>query len=85
MDSPFIQIWLNNAMEAKERIDAQLAPPVTPEECKERLRRIEQENVRLQIEHLKKYPLVKKALAVKGLSIHGLYYDLETGVLNKIL
>ncbi|MFA4878113.1 MAG: carbonic anhydrase [Methanoregula sp.] len=84
MDSPFIQIWLNNALEAKERVDATLAPPVTPEEQKERRRLIEQENVRVQIEHLRRYPLVKKALAGKELRIHGLYYDLDTGILEKI-
>jgi len=85
MDSAFIQIWLNNAMEAKERVDARIAPPVTPEEHKNRRRLIEQENVRLQIEHLKKYPLVKKALSAGNLSIHGLYYDLETGVLTTVV
>jgi carbonic anhydrase len=46
---------------------------------------IEQENVRLQIEHLKKYPLVKDALAKKLVEVHGLYYDLETGALTKIV
>ncbi|WP_321506766.1 carbonic anhydrase [uncultured Methanoregula sp.] len=84
IDSPFIQVWLNNALEAKERVDATLASPATPEERKNRLRCIEQENVRLQIEHLQKYPLAKKALAGKKLQIHGLYYHLDTGLLEKI-
>jgi carbonic anhydrase len=46
---------------------------------------IEQENVRLQIEHLRTYPIVKNALKEKRIEIHGLYYDLETGALSKIV
>ena len=45
---------------------------------------IEQENVRLQIEHLFTYPLLKKAVDEKKVAVHGLYYDLATGELKKI-
>jgi carbonic anhydrase len=81
----YIPLWLNNAIEAKSRIDAKIAPPKTPEEFKTRSRMIEQENVRLQIEHLKRYPVVKKALAEQKIEIHGLYYDLSTGALTTIV
>lgn len=83
-DDVYIPLWLNNAMEAKSRVDSKIAPPKTPEQAKERSRMIEQENVRLQIEHLKHYPVVKKALAEKKIEIHGLYYDLNTGALSPI-
>jgi carbonic anhydrase len=46
---------------------------------------IEQENVRLQIEHLHTYPIIKNALKAQQIAIHGLYYDLETGALSKIV
>jgi carbonic anhydrase len=46
---------------------------------------IEQENVRLQIEHLRTYPIVAKAEKEKKIQIHGMYYDLETGALTKIV
>jgi len=46
---------------------------------------IEQENVRLQIEHLKRYPVVKKALSEKKIEIHGLYYNLSDGSLTTIV
>ncbi|TFG90693.1 MAG: carbonic anhydrase, partial [Candidatus Atribacteria bacterium] len=59
--------------------------PTTPEESKNRSRMIEQENVRLQLEHLKTYPLIKTALKEKSIEVHGLYYDLETGALTKIV
>ncbi len=85
LDDHYIPLWLNNATEAKQRVDAKIKKPVTPAEAKERSTMIEQENVRLQIEHLKKYPLVKTALAKKEISVHGLYYDLETGALSKIV
>ena len=85
LDDHYIPLWLNNAVEAKQRVDAKIKKPVTPAEAKERSTMIEQENVRLQIEHLEKYPLVKTALAKKEITVHGLYYDLETGALSKIV
>ena len=84
-DDNYIPLWLNNAMEAKNRVDAKIKKPSTPADMKERSRMIEQENVRLQIEHLKTYPLVKEALKEKKIQIHGLYYNLENGELSKIV
>lgn len=84
-DDVYIPLWLNNATEAKQRVDAKIKKPATAADIKERSRMIEQENVRLQIEHLNKYPLVKEALSRKQVQVHGLYYDLETGALSKIV
>jgi carbonic anhydrase len=81
----YIPLWLNNAVEAKTRVDSRIAKPTTPEEVKERSRLIEQENVRLQIEHLKTYPIIRQALQDGQLEIHGLYYDLHTGALTKVV
>jgi len=80
----YIPLWLNNAREAKERVDAKIKKPVTELEKEERYKLIEQENVRLQIEHLYTYPLLKKAVAEKKVDVHGLYYDLATGVLSRV-
>lgn len=80
----YIPLWLNNAREAKERVDKTIDAPKTPVEKDERYRLIEQENVRLQIEHLSTYPLLKKAVDEKRVAVHGLYYDLATGVLNRV-
>ena len=85
LDDAYIPLWLNNATEAKQRVDAKIKKPITVEEIKARSTMIEQENVRLQIEHLKKYPLVKDALAKKQIKVHGLYYSLDTGALTKIV
>jgi carbonic anhydrase len=81
----YIPLWLNNAIEAKNRVDSRISKPTTPEEVKERSRLIEQENVRLQIEHLKTYPIIRQALQDDKIEIHGLYYDLHTGALTKVV
>jgi carbonic anhydrase len=80
----YIPLWLNNARDAKTRVDATMSPPKTVLEKEERYRLIEQENVRLQIEHLFTYPLLKKAVDEKRVDVHGLYYDLGTGELKRI-
>jgi carbonic anhydrase len=84
LDDAYVPNWLNNAMEAKKRVDAKIKKPSTPQEQKQRSTIIEQENVRLQIEHLRTYPVVKKAEQEKKIEIHGLYYDLGTGALTKV-
>ena len=84
LEDVYVPNWLNNAIEAKKRVDSRIKKPSTPGEKKERSRLIEQENVRLQIEHLRTYPIVAKAEKEKKIQIHGMYYDLETGALTKI-
>ncbi|KQC08198.1 MAG: carbonic anhydrase [Methanolinea sp. SDB] len=78
----YIPLWLNNAREAQERVDARMPNPESPQV---RSREIELENIRLQIEHLNSYPLIKNALTENRVAIHGLYYDLDTGVLSKVV
>ncbi|WP_370650815.1 carbonic anhydrase [Methanocalculus sp.] len=80
----YIPLWLNNAIEAKTRVDARLPQPKTTEEAKQRLTEVEKENVHLQIEHLRTYPLVKKAESEGKVKIYGLYYTLETGTPEEI-
>ena len=80
----YIPLWLNNARDAKTRVDATIKPPKTAIEIENRYRSIEKENVKLQIEHLHTYPLLKKAVEEKRVEVHGLYYDLGTGVLSRI-
>ena len=45
---------------------------------------IEFENIRLQLEHLRLYPLVANAENAGKIKLHGLFYNLETGELSKI-
>lgn len=80
----YIPQWINNAREAQIRVDARLGEAKTPEEKAIRKKAIEYENVRLQMEHLRSYPLVSLAEEKGCLQVHGLYYDLKTGALSKI-
>jgi carbonic anhydrase len=77
----YIPLWLNNARRAKQAVDAS-EKPLNPGERK---RRIELENIRLQMEHLRNYPLVRNAEKEGKIALHGLYYDPETGKLTKVL
>jgi carbonic anhydrase len=65
-------------------VDKTISPPKTVLEQEERYKLIEQENVRLQIEHLHTYPILKKAVDDKKVQVHGLYYDLGTGALTRV-
>ncbi|WP_062396622.1 carbonic anhydrase [Methanogenium cariaci] len=86
LQDPYIALWLNDAREAKTRVDARIPKPETPEEHKERSHQIELENIRLQIEHLMTYPpFVRQAVDEKRIEVHGLYYDLETGGLSQVV
>ncbi|MEI7433304.1 MAG: carbonic anhydrase [Methanomicrobiales archaeon] len=84
LNDPYIPLWLNDAREAKTRVDSRIPVPSTPDEINERFHQIELENVRLQIEHLKRYPSVKTAVDEGRVHIQGLYYDLETGTLSRV-
>jgi len=80
----YIPLWLNCAREAKTRVDSRIQKPATPDEEEARLRLIEHENVRLQIEHLMTYPIVRQATDENRVQVHGLYYMLTTGELSRV-
>ena len=80
----YIPLWLNNAGEVLPKVDAEIARMAHPPDEKGRRRMIELENVRLQISHLRTYPLVKEGEARGNLKVHGLYYDLENGRISRV-
>jgi len=80
----YLSVWLNHAMEAKQRVDARIEKPETPEEMRERYRLIERENILLQMEHLKAHPLVKRTLKERHIHFHCLYFDLMSGKLTRV-
>lgn len=78
-DDKYIPVWLINAAQAMERVDARLRAlriAVAPEQ---RSRLIVEENVLLQLEHLRDYPFVRRAMTQGKLRIHGWVYDMATG------
>lgn len=78
-DDRYIPIWLNNAYKALERVDDKLRSLRLQVSDEQRRRLIEEENVRLQLEHLLEYPFVRRAMLDGKLSVHGWMYDMDTG------
>jgi carbonic anhydrase len=79
-----IPLWLTNAMPAKTRVDAKIAPATSAGEKAARLEAIIRENVRLQLEHLRQFPLVRDAEADGRVRLHGLYFDIGSGELSTV-
>ncbi len=78
-DDRYIPIWLNNAYKAKEKVDEKISSlrvRIAPEQ---RMQLIVEENVRLQLDHLREYPFVRAAMQEKKLAIHGWVYDMANG------
>ena len=77
MDSmPTVKTWLRNAQAALSVADSLAVPGEKP---MERLRRLTEENVLLQLQHLRTHPSVAGAMAREELSISGWIYDIATG------
>lgn len=54
-------------------------------ESPDKLRSVEIENIRMQVENLKGYEVVKNALEAGDIEVHGVYYNLETGLLEEVV
>jgi carbonic anhydrase len=78
----YIPVWLINAYKAKERVDEKLRALHVELPAEQRSRLIVEENVRLQLEHLREYPFVRHALNARRLRIHGWVYDMATGAIR---
>lgn len=79
VDDRYIPIWLNNAYKAKEKVDEKILSLRIKLSDEQRMQLIVEENVRLQLEHLREYPFVRNAMQEKKLSIHGWVYDMSNG------
>ena len=76
-DMPAVARWLRYGDEALRRLGAQA--PGAREDEHERLRRLTELNVLVQMEHLATHPAVRQALAEGRLALHGWVYEIETG------
>lgn len=81
----YIPEWLEHAREAKILADEKIPNPETPDAIREKRRMIEIENMRIQLEHLRSYEFIKTAEDEGKIALHGLYYDLETGEVSRVL
>jgi carbonic anhydrase len=71
---PDVGSWLKHAKEAGAK-----APPLPGETTEQRLRRVIEQNVLLQLEHVKSHPSVMEALANRTMRLHGWVYTFESG------
>jgi carbonic anhydrase len=77
MDSmPTVRRWLRNAQAALSVADSFGEPNEDPGE---RIKRLTEENVLLQLQHLRTHPSIAGAMARGQLSISGWIYDIATG------
>lgn len=84
VDDRYIPIWLNNAYKAKEKVDEKILSLRIKLSPEQRMQLIVEENVRLQLEHLREYPFVRNAMHEKRLAIHGWVYDMSNGEIKVI-
>jgi carbonic anhydrase len=76
----FVQQWVQIAEPAKKRALALKAKAPTDElwHC------CELESIRTSIENLHSFPFIEEAIATRGLSLIGIYFDLEKGELLEL-
>jgi carbonic anhydrase len=84
LDDRYIPIWLNNAYKAKEKVDEKILSLRIKLSPEQRMQLIVEENVRLQLEHLREYPFVRNAMQEQRLSLHGWVYDMTNGEIKVI-
>jgi carbonic anhydrase len=72
---PATKAWLQHAKLTREIVQTNYAG-LTPQEM---LEVAIQENVLVQLEHLREHPSVKSGLAARRFNLHGWVYDIESG------
>ena len=77
---PTVRSWLHNAI-AAQRVAETLAAEAGPEA---RMRVLIEQNVLLQMTHLRTHPAVAARLAENGLHLHGWIYDIERGTIDVV-
>lgn len=72
---PHVREWLGYARAAVEVVNT-VGSKLTPEA---RMQMLLEENVKLQLQHLKTHPSVAARLAIGEVTLHGWIYDIRTG------
>lgn len=76
-DLPHVQNWLDNSRAAVETVCAKHG-----EASIEHLNEITEENVLLQMQHLRTHPVVASRLATGAIDLHGWVYNIEHGTVS---
>jgi len=80
----YIPGWIANGEQAYIALSERMPFPSEEKAQLEWLGELEKENIRLQLKHLRNYPVIRAALADKKISVAGLYYDMATGIVLQI-
>ena len=72
-DLPAVTRWLRNGNEARRRVTAMKLP------ADRQLAALTQQNIIVQLEHLRTYPVVQECIEARRLRIAGWVYDIEHG------
>ncbi|ODS61117.1 MAG: carbonic anhydrase [Erythrobacter sp. SCN 68-10] len=72
---PHVREWLGYSQGAVDIVEA-LGAGLSPDE---KMRMLLEQNVILQLQHLRTHPTVAVALAQKAVELHGWVYDIKTG------
>jgi carbonic anhydrase len=73
----FVQQWMKISSEAKQKVLDRLPHGDTDSLCRE----CERESIVASIQNLHTFPFIEEAIKARGMSIYGLYFDLELGQL----
>lgn len=79
-ETPAVSSWLIHAQRSLENIQKKRS--VMPENAAHKLTELIKENILVQIENLKTHPIVAERLQLKKLTIHGWFYELESGEIH---
>ena len=79
----YIPGWLKNSQEVKETVEKEYGTPAECTDSAGRKKEIELENIKVQLENLRSYSIVKAAEEEGKIRLHGLFYDLGTGKLEQ--
>lgn len=74
---PHVKEWLGYSKAAVAAVDQ-----MAPESDEHRMQLLLEQNVKLQLQHLKTHPAVAARLAKGDLELHGWVYDIKTGDVN---
>lgn len=75
-DLPHVSEWLDHTRGAVESVRAKHG-----EDSDQELANVTEENIKLQLQHLRTHPAVLAKLAIGALELHGWVYDIEHGTI----
>lgn len=73
----FVAQWMSIANEARTKVLAKLPGSDVETLCRE----CERESIVISLDNLKTFPFIRTAIEQRGLELHGVYFDLEQGLL----